>query len=209
MGVTTKDVSGNSQDYLWSTGGGALTHVSSLKPGGGDRDTPGTGLGWIGVSSMKYIGDGPGGFNSAPLCFEVVHGLPTIPGSYTIAEGGNTVKGWRLRNNAGINLVFEAKTSAFGYSFTAPMQTTSGLVIIQFVWTNGGMNGQFYQGSANGEMFALPTTRANFVMGTIPAFGSIMVTPGPSASMSHFRILRQHRDEAVAGIFHSLIRNST
>lgn len=220
MGATTKDVSGNNRDHLW-TGAGTLLHVQTLKPGGGDQDQAGTGAGWkcAGYEAIDFVGDDVNGFNTAPLVFEAVisdgNFAPPLMANVTIAEGGNGVKGWRLRIDGSANWCFEAKTSALAYKWTAPLNFRDGddaPTIVQFAWSNGGLNGQFYAGTPytlqQGNIVLL-TTRAAFAM-SVPSAHAVLAVPGVlKVNVSHYRILRQSRNDDGAKLFHDLVANST
>lgn len=167
-GATTYDHSGNNRDHLYAAGvGGTRTYDATLIPGGGQSAVAGTGSGWSDAdwTALNYIGDNDG-LNSASLTYEYVCSFPTLAAEVVIHEGGDGNAYWRIKVNTTGSLEYQLLTnggSALAYKWTtATGVITAGasLYTIQFVLSNGGLNGQFYAAPRVSAFAALTTTRS-------------------------------------------------
>jgi hypothetical protein len=167
-GTIAYDHSGNNRDHTYGAGsGGSRTYDSTLIPGGGQSAVAGTGSGWTDAdwTALNYIGDNDG-LNSASVTYEYVCSFPSLASEVVIQEGGNGTSYWRMKVNTTGSLEYQLVTSggsALSYKWTTAVGIiTAGatLYTIQFVLSNGGLNGQFYAAARTSAFAAITTTRS-------------------------------------------------
>lgn len=160
-----KDYSGNRRDHTFAAGtGGARAFLSGLIPGGGQAITKGIGSGYSDPDwdGLDYIGllDG---LNSASLTFEYVFELSSLAAPCVLQEAGDGTKYWTMKVLADGSLEFTLVTDG-GSAVSKRFYTAAGVAItgvlytLQFVLSNGGLNGQFYfapRSSAFAEIITL------------------------------------------------------
>ncbi len=162
---TAKDYSGNDRDYEFSGGIGGRVFDADMDPGGGQTITGATGSGYACDSWNGFDGifDEDGALIQSTT-FESVCGFTSLAAEVTIMDGGDGVQYWRLLANEDGSLEFIISTDSLSYSFT----TAAGVVLasgeqytIQFVLSNGGLNGQFYASLSDEDFAELLTTRGS------------------------------------------------
>jgi len=163
---TLVDYSLYGRNHAYSAGtGGSRGFDSTLVPDGGQDLLGGTASGYASPDwdGMDFIGD-DGGFNSEDLTYEYVESFPSLATAQVIHEGGDGTNYWRLLVNEDGSLEYQILTSELAYVFTtAPGTIVAGATQynIQFVLSNGGMNGQFYAAPRTAAPATLLTTRSN------------------------------------------------
>lgn len=161
--TTAKDFSGNNRDHAYAAGtGGTRTFDGDLIPDGGQSLTSGTGSGYSDDDweALDYIGDDGGGLNTSSLTWDYVCRFPSLASPVIIHQGGDGVTWWKLLVNTDGSVEFDLVTTTLSYKFTtAASVITAGATdwVIQFVLSNGGLNGQFYV-AARTSAFAINTT---------------------------------------------------
>lgn len=151
--------------HAYSEGaGGARTTDPSLVPAGGQSLIGGDGSGYTNENwdGMDHIGD-DAGLNSDDLTYEYVVAFPTLAAVVVIHEAGNGESYWRLQVNTDGSLEFQILTTVLSYKFKSAdgvISAGSFQYTIQFVLSNGGMNGQFYAAVRTASFATLTTTRS-------------------------------------------------
>jgi hypothetical protein len=165
-GDIAQDASGNNRHHTWAAGSPAGSHAfdAALVPSGGQAVVGGTGSGYAPEdwTAMDYIGDGEGGLNSEDLTYEYIASFPSLAAPQVIQEGGDGADYWRLQVNEDGALEYQLSTLA--YKFTSPagvIAAGSTQYTIQFVLSNGGMNGQFYAAARTANFATLITNRSD------------------------------------------------
>lgn len=163
---TLTDHSLQERHHTFADGSGGSRLVDpSLIPGGGQSLVGGQGSGYANVdwTALEHVGD-EDGFNSSPLIWEYVGPFPSLAAEIIIHEIPGTEEDSfvRLQVNIDGSLEFQIQTSELAYSFT----TAAGIIVegstdytIQFILSNGGMNGQFYAAGRASAFATLLTTR--------------------------------------------------
>lgn len=166
-GDTAHDISGNARHHTWEAGSPAGSHAydATLAPGGGQAITAGTGSAygdadWTALDLLLSTG-----YLSDAITFEWVVTVTSLAAVIIMERGGDGSNYWGAKINTDGSLQFD------GYLFdstpavvvnkkftTAAGTISTGQYIIQFTWSNGGLNGQFYSGLKSGSMSTNTTT---------------------------------------------------
>lgn len=162
---TAQDYSGSLRDYTFEPGFGIGTRTfdATLLPGGGQSLVGAIGSGyysdWDGLEGL-FDADG---LLVQSVTFEKIDVFPSMASEVTLMDGGDGVYYWRLYVTTAGALAFRVYTAGLSYLFS----TASGIVAagsvaysVQFVYSNGGLNGQFYAGALTGDASAITTIRA-------------------------------------------------
>jgi hypothetical protein len=163
--ATGVDHSGRARDHEFGAAGSRAFNAD-IEPGGGQVLTGAAGSGYVDADweAVDYIGDTDAGLNSSDYTFEYVVSFPSLAAAQVIHEGGNAgTRFWRLLVNTDGSLQFDLRIPGAQYRFTtaaAVIAAGTDPYTIQFVLSNGGLNGQFYAALSADDTESLTTTRS-------------------------------------------------